>query len=154
MNIASLCVLIIYDLYISLIVLYVRHYYYIDALLHATEEDRTVTDSSSINKYFTSCVIPMYRGTYFGYLGIVVPHNGVATPLYVADKLKVYGYIRHQSLCSIKYIKNYAKVIVVLDSTDYGDFVMEDLRVIYRNVILISIGGLILWKVSLLFMTF
>lgn len=146
-----LSVIYTYGLYLSVFCVLFKHRFYFQTLL--TKDNCEIKNSTRnfIHRNVYTRVIPMYRKEYFGYEYFVLPDfdNLILNPHH---RFRVYGIIHLCSECLILYKNDIAKTIISLDDKRYSEEVLEDLRVYYRNILLILNGGVILWQISLRYM--
>lgn len=146
-----ICVLYSLGFYVSVLITCYIHRHYIYTLCFKRIEEKVDKN----RKYLCNCifarVVPIYRHEYFGYDGICLWDYD--KKLLEADhKFRVFGHIKVNSKCIVIFKKNVVKTVIVVTDKTFGLKVEEDLRKIYKRVILFITGGAILWKVFLLYM--
>lgn len=141
-----LCILNIYCLYLSAIIVCYKYRHYVYVFLRKARSYNENNVPYSIHGCIYAKVIPVYRKEYFGYESFCLPELG-NKPLIPDRKMRTYGIIRQYTECLLIVKDDYVKTIVALDDKRYGISLEEDIRKLYKIFTLISIGGILLWQI-------
>jgi hypothetical protein len=133
-----------------MIIIFFKHPHYLKLLF--SKESEEFKEDSVVHKIICTTVAPTYREEYFGYRYFVLPVYGFKTMM-IDSKFRVYGVVRLNNECLILYKGDVIKTMICLDDKRHSEVILEDLRIIYRNILLVALtGGVIFWQVYLKFM--
>lgn len=141
------CVITIFSLYISIIILVIKHHTYLRLL---TSNVKTKFNSKRrINIIYSRQTFPQFREEFLLYESFytndyhmyIIPHF----------KMQIFGLMKQNSPCIIRTLKSKAKTIIVLNDLEYADNMLDSLQKIFRIVLLLCTGGYITWILCSMF---
>lgn len=144
------CVIHVIEFYITISIIMIKHIYYFRTLCGKVEE-KLISSRLPVHRCIFARVMPMYREEYFGYKYFVLPDYSeeVFFPDY---HFRVYGVVKAYSECIVLYKRDVIKCIVCLSDKRFIDALEDEFRKLFRNIIIIIDGSVILWQLCLKFM--